>query len=293
MEIRLVEWSLKMEIGELLKKYRLMHAATKKAWAGNVLSPSFYARVEKGMNRISADDLINLLHANKISVIEFFEQLNPHDHLIISEDRALRLAANKAYYNGKRTDLLNLYNQIAKRDSPNKEEHLMLLNIYMAIIDDNYSSIDAATLEKMKNRIFAADVFDVDTLNLYCNCISFYNLDENLIISKRAVMQFRNNNSISIQKNILGIIINILIFCIKAKRYQEADFYVNSAEEITTTPEIYFYKTLLLFFKDLLQYREKSEEHYLDQCHDVIRNIALSGMIEYSNELKDFLTENK
>lgn len=293
MEIRLVEWSLKMEIGELLKKYRLMHAATKKAWAGNVLSPSFYARVEKGMNRISADDLINLLHANKISVIEFFEQLNPHDHLIISEDRALRLAANKAYYNGKRTDLLNLYNQIAKRDSPNKEEHLMLLNIYMAIIDDNYSSIDAATLEKMKNRIFAADVFDVDTLNLYCNCISFYNLDENLIISKRAVMQFRNNNSISIQKNILGIIINILIFCIKAKRYQEADFYVNSAEEIATTPEIYFYKTLLLFFKDLLQYREKSEEHYLDQCHDVIRNIALSGMIEYSNELKDFLTENK
>lgn len=293
MEIRLVEWSLKMEIGELLKKYRLMHAATKKAWAGNVLSPSFYARVEKGMNRISADDLINLLHANKISVIEFFEQLNPHDHLIISEDRALRLAANKAYYNGKRTDLLNLYNQIAKRDSPNKEEHLMLLNIYMAIIDDNYSSIDAATLEKMKNRIFAADVFDVDTLNLYCNCISFYNLDENLIISKRAVMQFRNNNSISIQKNILGIIINILIFCIKAKRYQEADFYVNSAEEIATTPEIYFYKTLLLFFKDLLQYREKSEEHYLDQCHDLIRNIALSGMIEYSNELKDFLTENK
>lgn len=293
MEIRLVEWSLKMEIGELLKKYRLMHAATKKAWAGNVLSASFYARVEKGMNRISADDLINLLHANKISVIEFFEQLNPHDHLIISEDRALRLAANKAYYNGKRTDLLNLYNQIAKRDSPNKEEHLMLLNIYMAIIDDNYSSIDAATLEKMKNRIFAADVFDVDTLNLYCNCISFYNLDENLIISKRAVMQFRNNNSISIQKNILGIIINILIFCIKAKRYQEADFYVNSAEEIATTPEIYFYKTLLLFFKDLLQYREKSEEHYLDQCHDVIRNIALSGMIEYSNELKDFLTENK
>ncbi|RMC46138.1 hypothetical protein F5ESL0230_02470 [Lactobacillus sp. ESL0230] len=46
-----------MEIGELLKKYRLMHAATKKAWAKNVLSPSFYARVEKGLirwhNRIS------------------------------------------------------------------------------------------------------------------------------------------------------------------------------------------------------------------------------------------------
>lgn len=282
-----------MEIGELLKKYRLMHAATKKAWAKNVLSPSFYARVEKGLNRISADDLINLLHANKISVIEFFEKLNPHDRLISSEDRALRLAANKAYYNGKRADLLKLYNQIAKGDLPNKEEHLMLLNIYIAIIDDDYSSIDAATLENMKNRIFVADVFDADTLKLYCNCISFYNLDENLVISKRAVTQFKNNNSISIQKNILGIIINILIFCIKEKRYQEVDFYINSAEEIATIPEIYFYKTLLLFFKGLLQYQEKSEEHYLDQCYDVIRNIALAGMTEYSNELKDFLIENK
>lgn len=241
-----------------------MHAATKKAWAGNILSPSFYARVEKGLNRISADDLINLLHANKVSVIEFFEQLNPHDHLINSEDRELHLAANEAYYNGNKADLLKLYNQIAKRDSPNKEEHLILLNIYMAIIDDNYSSIDATTLEKLKDRIFVADNFDANTLKIYCNCISFYNLDENLIISKRAVMQFKNNNSISVQKNILGIIINILIFCIKAKRYQEADFYINSAEEITTTPEIYFYKNLLLFFKGLLQYHEKADEHYLN-----------------------------
>lgn len=271
-----------MEICELLKKYRLMHAATKKAWAGNILSPSFYARVEKGLNRISADDLINLLHANKVSVIEFFEQLNPHDHLINSEDRELHLAANEAYYNGNKADLLKLYNQIAKRDSPNKEEHLILLNIYMAIIDDNYSSIDATTLEKLKDRIFVADNFDANTLKIYCNCISFYNLDENLIISKRAVMQFKNNNSISVQKNILGIIINILIFCIKAKRYQEADFYINSAEEITTTPEIYFYKNLLLFFKGLLQYHEKADEHYLNQCYDVIRNIALSGMTEYN-----------
>lgn len=282
-----------MEIGELLKKYRLMHAETKKAWAGSVLSPSFYARVEKGTNRISANDLINLLHANNISVIDFFRQLNPHDHLIDSEDQALRLAANKAYYNGARTDLLNLYNQIAKGDSPNKEEHLMLLKIYIAIIDDDYASIDDSTLKKAKERIFATSIFDADTLKLYCNCISFYDLDENLIISKRAVTQFKSNNSITMQKNILAIIINILIFCIKAKRYEETDFYINSAEEIATTPEIYFYKTILLFFKNLLQYHQKSEKQYLDQCYDIIQNIALSGMTKYSSSLKVFLEENK
>ena len=236
-----------MEIGELLKKYRLMHAETKKAWAGSVLSPSFYARVEKGTNRISANDLINLLHANNI----------------------------------------------AKGDSPNKEEHLMLLEIYIAIIDDDYASIDDSTLKKAKERIFATSIFDADTLKLYCNCISFYDLDENLIICKRAVTQFKSNNSITMQKNILAIIINILIFCIKAKRYEETDFYINSAEEIATTPEIYFYKTILLFFKNLLQYHQKSEKQYLDQCYDIIQNIALSGMTKYSSSLKVFLEENK
>ncbi|QYN55723.1 XRE family transcriptional regulator [Lactobacillus panisapium] len=36
-----------MSVGELLKKYRIEKMKTQKEWAGNVISPSFYAKVEK------------------------------------------------------------------------------------------------------------------------------------------------------------------------------------------------------------------------------------------------------
>ncbi|KJY62699.1 ABC-type multidrug transporter, partial [Lactobacillus helsingborgensis] len=40
-----------MTIGELLKKYRIEHEKTQKEWVGNIVSPSFYAKVEKNLSR--------------------------------------------------------------------------------------------------------------------------------------------------------------------------------------------------------------------------------------------------
>ncbi|MCT6890712.1 MAG: helix-turn-helix domain-containing protein, partial [Lactobacillus sp.] len=54
-----------MTIGELLKDYRISQKKTQKQWAKDVISPSFYAKVEKNLSRISAEDLIELLHSNQ------------------------------------------------------------------------------------------------------------------------------------------------------------------------------------------------------------------------------------
>ena len=53
-----------MTIGELLKDYRISQKKTQKQWAKDVISPSFYTKVEKNLSRISAEDLIELLHSN-------------------------------------------------------------------------------------------------------------------------------------------------------------------------------------------------------------------------------------
>lgn len=55
---------IKMTIGELLKDYRISQKKTQKQWAKDVISPSFYTKVEKNLSRISAEDLIELLHSN-------------------------------------------------------------------------------------------------------------------------------------------------------------------------------------------------------------------------------------
>lgn len=68
-----------MTIGKLLKEYRLAQKKTQKEFASKVVSPSYYAKVEKNIHRIAAEDLLNLLRANQIPIFAFFSHLNKKD----------------------------------------------------------------------------------------------------------------------------------------------------------------------------------------------------------------------
>lgn len=281
-----------MKIGDLLKKYRLSRGKTKKAWAGDILSPSFYARVENGSNRISAEDLIDLLHANDISVVEFFGRLNPQDRLVGERKYQFLFAINEAYYRNSKADLLKIRNTICKNNLPDKSEELMILDVYLAIVNDEYDSINRETLLELKDRIFMANEFDLDTMNLYCNCMAFYDFDTNLMISSKLVKQYQGNKNSLIEKNLLGIIINMLNFCIKEQRYEEAKQFINSANQIAPKPEIYFYKNMILFFTNIIKYKKNSSKKYLKVCNNIINNISKVGMSNFSQELKMFLQDN-
>lgn len=86
-----------MTIEELLKDYRISQRKTKKQWAKDIISPSFYAKVEKNLNRISAEDLIDLLHSNQISLIDFFGKLNQSDKTLHQQKLEISRMANEAY----------------------------------------------------------------------------------------------------------------------------------------------------------------------------------------------------
>ncbi|WP_338200045.1 hypothetical protein [Lactobacillus rizhaonensis] len=86
-----------MTIEELLKDYRISQRKTKKQWAKDIISPSFYAKVEKNLNRISTEDLIDLLHSNQISLIDFFGKLNQSDKTLHQQKLEISRMANEAY----------------------------------------------------------------------------------------------------------------------------------------------------------------------------------------------------
>ncbi|WP_260277984.1 helix-turn-helix domain-containing protein [Lactobacillus helveticus] len=65
-----------MTIGELLRECRVSQNKKQKEFAGEILSPSYYSKVEKGKHKITAKDLISLLIYNQISVKQFFGRLD-------------------------------------------------------------------------------------------------------------------------------------------------------------------------------------------------------------------------
>ncbi|MGL5898482.1 MAG: hypothetical protein ACRCZW_02235 [Lactobacillaceae bacterium] len=128
---------------------------------------------------------------------------------------------------------------------------------------------------------------------LYCNFMSFYDLNSNLLLSKKIIKQCIGSSSVKIQGKILAIIINMLIFCIRNKRFEEADVFVNYADQIKTTPAIFFYKMLVPAFYNIVKYQNTYNKKYLDETEIIIKSIKLAGMPDYSKELEELLIANE
>ncbi|MFD1286784.1 helix-turn-helix domain-containing protein [Lactobacillus melliventris] len=284
---------IKMTIGELLKDYRISQKKTQKQWAKDVISPSFYAKVEKNLSRISAEDLIELLHSNQIPVIDFFSKLNQKDKSINQQELEINRLINEAYYQNSKKELQQIRDVVAEGELPNKNDELLLIDAYIAVISKDLTMLDKEVIDRMKEKVFNISNFDEDGLIMYCNFMSFYDLNSNLLLSKRIIKQLVGSSSVRIQEKILAIIINMLIFCIRNKRFEETEVFVNYADQIKTKPEVFFYKLLIPAFYNIVKYQNNHDKKYLDETEIIIKSIKLAGMPDYGKELEELLVANK
>lgn len=65
-----------MKVEKVLRNYRIGLGLTQKEMAADIISPSFYSRVESGKSKITVDDLLNILKLHKINISDFFNQLD-------------------------------------------------------------------------------------------------------------------------------------------------------------------------------------------------------------------------
>lgn len=87
-----------MKISVLLWHYRLQQAKAQKESAGNVVSQSYYFKVETDIHQITAEDLVELLHQNHISPIDFFSMLDSKDQAQRDNQKELERLIYSAYY---------------------------------------------------------------------------------------------------------------------------------------------------------------------------------------------------
>ncbi|MCO6531425.1 Rgg/GadR/MutR family transcriptional regulator [Lactobacillus sp.] len=282
-----------MTTGELLKDYRISQRKTQKQWSGDVISASFYAKVEKNLSRISADDLIELLHFNQIPLIDFFSKLRPKDKLIHQQELEIDRLINEAYYQNSKKELQQIRDVVAESKLPNKSDELLLIDAYIAVISKDLTMLGKKVIDEMKEKVFNISHFDEEGLISYCNFMSFYDFNSNLLLSKKIIKQFIGSSSPKIQEKILAIIINMLIFCIRNKHFEEADVFVNYADQIKTTPDVFFYKMLVPAFYNIVKYQNTHNKKYLDETEIIIKSIKLAGMPDYSKELEELLIANE
>ena len=101
-------WKGKYDNWRIIEGISSKKGLTQKQFADDIVSTSYYSKVEKNEHRITAEDLIALLEHNNISLWSFFKKLalnadfEHYQHLSIEEE------AIDAYYHSykKRLELL-------------------------------------------------------------------------------------------------------------------------------------------------------------------------------------------
>ena len=101
------------KMGEILKKIRIEKKLTQSEFAHNVISESFYSKVERGKNELNAVDLLNLLQVNNINKEDFFAQLNSKSNNDLQRDLKVQLL--NAYSLGDKEKINTLNKQIEVR----------------------------------------------------------------------------------------------------------------------------------------------------------------------------------
>ena len=280
-----------MTIGNLLKKYRLNKEKTQREWIGNIVSPSYYSKVEKGIHRISAEDLISLLNYNSVSLIDFFSELNNYKQKGYNQEQELMDVICDAYYRNAKNELVKLKEIVKESDLPNKEDDLLYLDAYIANV--NNEDLNDKEKQALKDKIFSRPNFDKSTLVLYCNFMMFYDVESNVIISRGIIKQFHGSNDVKILEMLLTVIGNLLIQCIEEKKYDETKFLIKAANQISTKPELFFYKNVIVLLENMIMYHYDAKDKYLQICHKLIENFSLLGMTEYGKEINKFFEKQK
>ena len=280
-----------MTIGNLLKKYRLNKEKTQREWIGNIVSPSYYSKVEKEIHRISAEDLISLLNYNSVSLIDFFSELNNSKQKGYNQEQELMDVICDAYYRNAKNELVKLKEIVKESDLPNKEDDLLYLDAYIANV--NNEDLNDKEKQALKDKIFSRPNFDKSTLVLYCNFMMFYDVESNVIISRGIIKQFQGSNDVKILEMILTVIGNLLIQCIEEKKYDETKFLIKAANQISTKPELFFYKNAIVLLENMIMYHYDAKDKYLQICHKAIENFSLLGMPEYGKEITRFFEKQK
>ncbi|MCZ3621915.1 helix-turn-helix domain-containing protein [Lactobacillus mulieris] len=287
-----------MTIGDLLKEYRIEQGKYQKEFTndGQIVSQSFYSKVEKNVNRITADSLLELLHYNKISLWEFFSRLNQSDDFMHQQTQSFHKILIEAYYANDKAKIKQLKPIIKESylSDKGKEEELLLVEAVLELMKDPSEEPNLELRKKIKEKIFNIPSFNQAKMELFCNFMYFYDFESNKIIAQRIIKQYISTNDIELQKPLLGIIINILALSFDAgKEKTETEFFIESAKKIKMHPELTFGKLALLFYTNLINYRKTGQQKYYKQSSDIADTMILVGITGYGKILHDLLVKYK
>ncbi|MBS4455789.1 Rgg family transcriptional regulator [Tuanshanicoccus lijuaniae] len=281
-----------MEIGKVLESYRRSMGLTQKEMAANILTTSYYSKVERGNHRITAVDLFDILELHGIKVSYFYEKYRESGG--ISEfDRQQREILQA--YNALDIDALNrLKNQVPTLQLTNEEQQILniLTTVLLAVLNNEVGSLAEQDKMKIQNKIFDIENWNEFKLSLFANVMAIYSVEANHTMISNIMMEDLETMEDEKQVIILTILINFILMCIYRNEFHLAHYYIKKIKAVTTDPQTnVFHKLVCEFCWNYLNFQEKKEPIFYGNMQTIIKSFELIDVPLVAGPFKSMLIE--
>ncbi|GMM20275.1 helix-turn-helix transcriptional regulator [Lactobacillus amylovorus subsp. amylovorus] len=257
-----------MQIGEALRTERIKLGLTQNEMSSDIVSRSFYAKVEAGKNKIAADRLFRILFLHNIDISEFNDLIQKtynSDENNLRSDLEEKMA--EAFSNKDVDSLTEYCQKIIASTSDNILKLRALVTV--AYFKGDLKSIDDATKQKLKEEFDEGNNWTVrpDLLRLFANTMPLWAQDELDFWVGRLLSSVRKTKFSSLMlERYLRIFENYLVTCYDRKIRNNT--HGNHVEEIikyiianTDTYYLMIYRINALYMRALFtnQYQEAEE----------------------------------
>lgn len=269
-----------MKIGEALRQERLRLNLSQSQMAGDVLTKSFYSKVERNLCSIRANDLLSILSLHNIDYSYFFEKLKfENNDKELSETECNNLL-HAAYYNNDWSKILKLQELIKQKDT--NELNLESINaqiiVIKAAISDTLDKIPNDEKNRIKRVIFETTNWTENSLRLFAISMFIFDTDDINAILITMLNDIPDINSVSEnkQKMFSAILINYLNYSLHhSKSIRKDNVYrsINRLEALSAEPKNCFAKIMANYYKCILK------KDFV-KCREILDFLKENGMGE-------------
>lgn len=269
-----------MEIGELLKEYRLSLGITQKQMAENIVSTSFYSRVEQGISRINAIDLLKILKLHSINKTDFFNQISVDVSDHSNNNAQLINMLFVAFFDNDLSQITTIKSKI-EQDSSNSQNVKLYASLIEALLRHDPSLIDDELRFFIKKNLFNGLNWTISNLKLFVNSMFIYEIDELAFFVHSILKKYRATDNEELQKITASICINFLDL---SYRNADSTFWneiLSFIKDLPNTPDLLMYKLLAKYYQALLA----KDPTTLKQIRDIL---LLGGYHKYLDLLPKY-----
>ena len=270
-----------IKIGKELKRVRKSMRLSQTEMARGVLSTSYYSKIERGLNDIQTQDLIDFLKQHGLRASAFLERLEDEDNEndLAHKNLMWQKQFQDAYYHQQIERLEDLKTEIRKyKDQSQNTFNLYALVVFsIASLKKQINQISENIKQRVRQIVFDSDEWSESTLQIFAMTMMIYDPEDMDILVNSIFKSYRNVSNLSgrLQEIISAIAVNYLANVYVQGRKVNLKLVYHFISELPEIPRNAFAKIIANYYRACFA----GEDSEADQIIKFMRNNGMSHLI--------------